>query len=187
MYRRTYLTTINLTLVNTLTICKHCATKSKFKHKVKEKIFILRIRTLYICHLRIKFIFSFQHNKISTKDLAYINSKKKLIVKMIWFWPQSVILPKRPGLVRSQITRCHYMSQFYGRFCSGIHRTSYTRKNPNLYPHQSRITLHTLQWDTLYQKIWEICLVKQQCSTFVQKESGGQICNWPNWPFYDHF
>jgi hypothetical protein len=27
---------------------------------------------------------------------------------------------------------------------SGIHRTSYTRKHPNLYPQQNRITLHTL-------------------------------------------
>jgi hypothetical protein len=36
---------------------------------------------------------------------------------------------------------------------SGIHRTSYTRKNPNVYPPQSRITLHTLPWDTLYINI----------------------------------
>ena len=28
--------------------------------------------------------------------------------------------------------------------------SSYISKNPNLYPHQSRITFHTLLWDTLY-------------------------------------
>ena len=33
---------------------------------------------------------------------------------------------------------------------SGTHRTSHITKKPNLYPHQSIITLYTLLWDTLY-------------------------------------
>jgi hypothetical protein len=33
---------------------------------------------------------------------------------------------------------------------SVTHRTSYISKNPNLYPHQARVTLYTLLWDTLY-------------------------------------
>ena len=35
---------------------------------------------------------------------------------------------------------------------SGTHRTSYTQKNLNVYPHQSRITFHTMLWDTLYSR-----------------------------------
>ena len=31
-----------------------------------------------------------------------------------------------------------------------IYRTTFITKNPNLYPHQRRITLYTLLWDTLY-------------------------------------
>ena len=33
---------------------------------------------------------------------------------------------------------------------SWTHRIQNTSKNPNLYPHQSRITYHSLLWDTLY-------------------------------------
>ena len=36
---------------------------------------------------------------------------------------------------------------------SGRHRTSYTQKNLNVYPHQRRITFHTWLWDTLYENI----------------------------------
>ena len=35
-------------------------------------------------------------------------------------------------------------------FLRNTSRTSCNNKNPNLYPHQSIITLHTLLWDTLY-------------------------------------
>ena len=36
---------------------------------------------------------------------------------------------------------------------SGTHRTFYIKKNLNVYPHQSRISFHTLLWDTLYVNI----------------------------------
>ena len=36
---------------------------------------------------------------------------------------------------------------------SGTYRTSYISKNLNIYPHQSRITLYTLLWDTLYSMV----------------------------------
>ena len=36
---------------------------------------------------------------------------------------------------------------------SATHRTSYIKRNINACPHQSRITFHTLLWDTLYLSI----------------------------------
>ena len=41
---------------------------------------------------------------------------------------------------------------------SGTHRTSYTNKISNLYPYHSRITLHTLLWDTLYYILLALAL-----------------------------
>ena len=47
---------------------------------------------------------------------------------------------------------------------SGTHRTSYISKNSNLYPRQSRITLPTLLWDTLYVGMHSFCFWAKTCA-----------------------
>ena len=49
---------------------------------------------------------------------------------------------------------------------SWTHRTQNIRKNQNLYPQQSQITLFTLPWDTLYQ----IILDKNLCISMICNE-----------------
>jgi hypothetical protein len=81
--------------------------------------------------------------------LNFINWKRPLKVKILrkkWICDVSQIEPWMACNIDS--IKTGEVGKNVG--FSGTHTTSYIMRNLNVYPHQSRITFHTLLWDTLY-------------------------------------